>query len=121
MGRNNNKSLDMDGVNKTLVVIMIIILVIIGISLFAPRSGVALNRPYIAYVERHVPQEKSTVYRQPASSTRYVSQSYTYIPGRVDVYEGSTQVCTMDALRCPDGSYVGRTGPNCSFAPCGAY
>jgi len=24
-------------------------------------------------------------------------------------------VCTMDAMQCPDGSYVGRTGPNCEF------
>ncbi len=24
-------------------------------------------------------------------------------------------VCTMDAKQCPDGSYVGRTGPNCEF------
>ncbi len=23
--------------------------------------------------------------------------------------------CTMDAMQCPDGSYVGRTGPNCAF------
>ena len=23
--------------------------------------------------------------------------------------------CTADAMRCPDGSYVGRTGPNCEF------
>ncbi|OHA87008.1 MAG: hypothetical protein A3A96_03675 [Candidatus Zambryskibacteria bacterium RIFCSPLOWO2_01_FULL_39_39] len=23
--------------------------------------------------------------------------------------------CTMDAKLCPDGSYVGRTGPNCEF------
>ena len=23
--------------------------------------------------------------------------------------------CTMDAMQCPDGSYVGRTGPNCTF------
>lgn len=23
--------------------------------------------------------------------------------------------CTMDAMVCPDGSYVGRTGPNCEF------
>ena len=23
--------------------------------------------------------------------------------------------CTMDARQCPDGSYVGRTGPNCEF------
>ncbi len=29
-------------------------------------------------------------------------------------------VCTMEAKQCPDGSYVGRTGPNCEFAPCPA-
>jgi hypothetical protein len=26
--------------------------------------------------------------------------------------------CTMEALICPDGSSVERTGPNCEFAPC---
>ena len=26
--------------------------------------------------------------------------------------------CTMDAMICPNGSAVGRTGPNCAFAPC---
>jgi hypothetical protein len=26
--------------------------------------------------------------------------------------------CTMDAKMCPDGSYVGRQGPTCEFAPC---
>lgn len=24
-------------------------------------------------------------------------------------------ICTLDAKMCPDGSYVGRTGPNCEF------
>src|SRR3569623_204906 len=27
-------------------------------------------------------------------------------------------VCTMEAKLCPDGSYVGRTGPNCEFSAC---
>ena len=27
-------------------------------------------------------------------------------------------VCTMEAKICPDGSSVGRVGPNCEFAPC---
>lgn len=31
---------------------------------------------------------------------------------------GETVMCTMDAKMCPDGSYVGRTGPNCEFAAC---
>lgn len=26
--------------------------------------------------------------------------------------------CTQEAKQCPDGSYVGRTGPNCEFAQC---
>lgn len=30
----------------------------------------------------------------------------------------SQVVCTQEAMVCPDGSSVGRTGPNCEFAPC---
>lgn len=26
--------------------------------------------------------------------------------------------CTMEVIQCPDGSYVGRVAPSCSFAPC---
>ena len=26
--------------------------------------------------------------------------------------------CPMDAMRCPDGSSTGRSGPKCEFAPC---
>lgn len=29
-------------------------------------------------------------------------------------------MCTQDAKLCPDGSYVGRTGPQCEFAACPA-
>lgn len=32
---------------------------------------------------------------------------------------GNSQVvCTMEAKLCPDGSYVGRTGPKCEFTVC---
>jgi hypothetical protein len=27
-------------------------------------------------------------------------------------------MCTMEAKECPDGSYVGRSGPTCEFAKC---
>lgn len=30
----------------------------------------------------------------------------------------SAKACTMEAKICPDGSGVGRSGPNCEFAPC---
>lgn len=28
------------------------------------------------------------------------------------------KACTMEAKLCLDGSYVGRSGPNCEFAKC---
>jgi hypothetical protein len=31
---------------------------------------------------------------------------------------GTAVACTMDAKICPDGSAVGRIGPDCAFAPC---
>jgi len=32
--------------------------------------------------------------------------------------DSSQIACTQEAKQCPDGSYVGRTGPACEFAPC---
>jgi hypothetical protein len=44
------------------------------------------------------------------------------IAGGVYFYTSRTHTsavaCTDEAMICPDGSAVGRTGPNCSFAPC---
>lgn len=31
---------------------------------------------------------------------------------------GGQTMCTMDAKICPDGSSVGRSGPDCEFEPC---
>ena len=52
-------------------------------------------------------------------------QSYLEVDGRADIrvnYQTiekgqnlSLVACTLDAKQCPDGSYVGRTGPNCEF------
>lgn len=46
---------------------------------------------------------------------------YIYNPEPIE-YKNPNQkapvACTMEAKLCPDGSYVGRTGPNCEFSPC---
>lgn len=34
------------------------------------------------------------------------------------INNSSSSACTLEAKICPDGSSVGRTGPNCEFAPC---
>lgn len=35
-----------------------------------------------------------------------------------DIRPGTGKACTLEAKLCPDGSAVGRTGPNCEFSPC---
>ncbi len=32
--------------------------------------------------------------------------------------DGGQVACTMEAKQCPDGSYVGRSGPKCEFKAC---
>lgn len=36
----------------------------------------------------------------------------------LSVPSGNRIICTMEARLCPDGSHVGRSGPNCEFAKC---
>lgn len=40
------------------------------------------------------------------------------LPHSLGAGEDKPIACTMDAKICPDGSAVGRSGPNCEFAPC---
>lgn len=48
--------------------------------------------------------------------------SFIYINKKVEApidipnqNDGEVVACTMDAMQCPDGTYVGRTGPKCEF------
>ncbi len=50
----------------------------------------------------------------------FVAGGAWYVFGYKDIVVDGGQVddgvfCTADAMQCPDGSYVGRTGPNCQF------
>jgi tryptophan-rich sensory protein len=44
----------------------------------------------------------------------YLNFSIWYLSNNAN----SITACTQEAKLCPDGSAVGRTGPNCEFAPC---
>jgi hypothetical protein len=44
--------------------------------------------------------------------------AYFTWPKRPNDQSGDGVACTQEARLCPDGSYVGRTGPNCEFAAC---
>lgn len=49
-------------------------------------------------------------------ATMYISGNKNPTPSNGG--QNGQTACTMEAKLCPDGSYVGRTGPNCEFAPC---
>lgn len=36
-------------------------------------------------------------------------------PTQAEIVRSEPVICTMDAMMCPDGSYVGRSGPKCEF------
>lgn len=40
---------------------------------------------------------------------------YVYTSKNVEAPADIPIACTMDAMQCPDGSYVGRSGPKCEF------
>jgi hypothetical protein len=117
-----------DDTNRALVTVMIIILFIILLAWLLPRVYVGRT----ASVQRVVPATVSTpwyrtistsltpvrttpvqTYSQTSTNTYYPPATVTYTPGTTNTY-----TCPADAMQCPDGSYVGRTGPQCQFSPC---
>jgi hypothetical protein len=47
--------------------------------------------------------------------------AYFFLPEGLRQLQELPRACTAEAKVCPDGSAVGRTGPNCKFAPCPTY
>jgi hypothetical protein len=61
------------------------------------------------------------IFEKILSTFKFTSPPPTNMPiptNNDTVSSPSGKVCTMEAKICPDGSGVGRTGPNCEFAPC---
>jgi hypothetical protein len=118
-----------DNTNRVIVVIIIIILIIVAILLLAPRRMAYSSSPFIQnpIVYRYVPDRTivrnvaTTTVPRTTSSSRVTTQTYQYTPSPtvITTYHDEGTVCPMDAHQCPDGSYVGRSGPMCEFTPCG--
>jgi len=88
-------------------------LLVLGLSVIA--LAFALLNPYHTKCEGQT--EFDTV---PCPSDEVTDIAPPYIEPIDTTPEDSTDVdvpyaCTMDAMQCPDGSYVGRTGPKCEF------
>lgn len=80
---------------KSLIFVGVIVLIVIAISLYS--SSKKANQ---------IKNEQNT-----AGQNEAVKQPTT-------TSTGSKNACAQDAKLCPDGSYVGRTGPKCEFAKC---
>lgn len=55
-----------------------------------------------------------------ADSAPKISDIPPVIPTQPQINDDDMQpaACTSEAMICPDGTYVGRVGPNCEFSPC---
>ena len=90
--QNTPKAAKPPGLGVIPIIIGIVVLVLLGLGGWAVWRAIG-------------PQSKSNLPGNP---------NPTSMPLPTD--EDPTGVaCTMDAMQCPDGSFVGRTGPNCEF------
>jgi len=48
----------------------------------------------------------------------FIFKSPVPVPNVGAIVNNNPVACTQEAKQCPDGSYVGRTGPNCEFTLC---
>jgi hypothetical protein len=119
-----------DNTNRGIITAIIVIVIIIAAITVWPRTSVAYTYPSSPIIHRVVPTQtvitqptyvQTTPHTRTTSSTVMTTHTYQYQPPSTTTtyyHENDGGVCTMDAQQCPDGSYVGRTGPSCEFAPC---
>lgn len=68
------------------------------------ENPISINPSYVAVEEYSLFKSKQ------------ISEYNDGTPAKVETFPNpNTVVCTADAKMCPDGSYVGRTGPYCEF------
>lgn len=68
------------------------------------ENPISINPSYVAV-------EKYSLFK-----SKQISEYNDGTPAKVETFPNpNIVVCTADAKMCPDGSYVGRTGPNCEF------
>ncbi|HAQ02920.1 TPA: hypothetical protein DEP30_02230 [Candidatus Nomurabacteria bacterium] len=68
----------------------------------------------MTYEDGHIQGNKSFSYIRNNNEVKINLMESIPPESKAPVIKGPV-ACTMDAKQCPDGSYVGRTGPNCEF------
>lgn len=104
---------------KILWAIIVVLLITIGIlafSLFKTRAAVIDSFESCAAAGYPIME----IYPEQCMTPdgRVFTKGVTVNPVPPEDSDQDSTVCTMEAKQCPDGSWVGRTKPNCEFAPC---
>jgi len=100
---------------KTVILSLISIAILFGLMVYGSiqmKKPPTVTEPYPTFPETSIETEQN-VQPSPSTPSQYPSDPSSFTEGK-----GGAVICTMDAMMCPDGSYVGRTGPRCEFAPC---
>jgi len=115
VAKNKNNSL------RTKIVITGIILLLLGVVFAISEVQKQQNIRQEAYGGKPRPQITPTTYPCGGIAGIKCSTGYTCVldgTGTDGKCVKDAVVCPKDVKQCPDGSYVGRTGPKCGFAPC---
>lgn len=105
---------------QKVLVVIIVLAILVGIGFFTLSNYVYIENPDNGL---QVPATSSPVTPETPATTTVPNQptgsnnSGTNNPGTSNPDTG-VYACTMDAKMCPDGSYVGRSGPRCEFTAC---
>lgn len=91
--------------------IWISILFIVAVAALTAGYLLGMNRPAQLRPLQPSPQASAAPTFMPATPSPEATPIVSPDPN-----EGV--MCTLDAKLCPDGSAVGRGGPNCEFDPC---
>lgn len=103
---------------NTVILIIASIVILVGLMMYGStqmKNSPTIYEPYATdTTSEDMPTTNNT---NTQSSVQQQPQETTQPSGPI---KGGAEVvaCTMDAKQCPDGTYVGRTGPRCEFAPC---
>jgi hypothetical protein len=103
-------------------IILVIFLVLAG-GFFLQREIETLNKEADKTIPPTITEQEETFVTPSSTSPAVVeatvaptSSSPSVIPTLpIKTPEGGVTMCTMDSMQCPDGSWVGRSGPSCEF------
>lgn len=91
---------------KTSIIVIVIVLLAALYFFFSSKPELevedTVNQNDIEMINEEMPSQEEAL----------LIESPEYLPEEESVF------CTMDAMECPDGSFVGRVAPDCEFAAC---